>query len=87
MEINKKYSISRDANNFIVETWGVKKEGENKGDRFISERKYYLRLDQACETILRKSIDVTSMETIIHTIHNANEDISKMCKGIMKKFD
>ncbi len=84
MRINERFSIEKDPCNFIVrETTlgGINPRTGKKSKRARIDSKFYPNLELACLSILRKSTDVETLETILKSQGRAVDDIVAALKA------
>jgi len=76
MKINEDYRIERDKHNFIiVETRSTQKKDGTIG--FIEVKNFYPTLKLACLAVIRKSVEVETMEAILDSINTATFQIEE----------
>ena len=80
MKINERYSIERDKHNFIVvETKETKKDGGGIGT--VEVKNYYPTLELACKSVVKKQIDLSTMDTITESIKLYTDQITQAIKS------
>jgi len=78
VDITEKYSITRpDPYNYCLVENRIKKSGENAGEKYQSTLGYYSSLESVCHKLIDKHVDVKNMKTIIKTIKDAENAITK----------
>jgi len=80
VRINEEWEVTRDPFNFVLVRYSV----SNKG-KVSEQRTYHKTLEQACNTLVRKSIDTESLESILSTIKESTNLVSEACKNISKE--
>jgi len=83
MKVNETYSIEKDPHNYIVVektlNSGVVKNGKKipPANKYSESKSYYPTLLLACLALIRKQIEVETMESIKNSIEVATDEITK----------
>lgn len=91
MKINKKFSIERDAHNFIVverkKNKGALKDGKRSKpkNKYRELRSYYPTMLLACSCVQKKSIDTKDVKTITDSLDKATKQLVKAIKKMESK--
>lgn len=84
MKINNRFTITKDKHNFTTEETlpvGSHPVTGKKAKHAQIKRRYFQRLETACVSIVRESVDMESMETIISSIEKSTADILAAIKA------